>query len=75
MKDGNFMLDRRMRELLGKALVILVGPAFLIVSLLVINTSAAVATTGETIMSYLSFMVAFAAFAGGAFLWVRARHS
>jgi hypothetical protein len=69
------MLDRRMREWLGKALVILVGPAFLIASLLLINTSGTVVTTERTIMSYLAFMVAFAAFAGGAFLWVRARQA
>jgi hypothetical protein len=69
------MLDRRTRELLGKALVILVGPGFLIASLLIINTSETTASESETLLSYLAFMGAFAAFAGGAFLWIRARHS
>jgi hypothetical protein len=67
------MLDRRMRELLGKALVILVGPGFLIASLLIINTSETIATESETMLSYLAFMGAFAAFAGGAYLWITAR--
>lgn len=67
------MLDRRTQKILGQALVILVGPLCLLASLLVVSTSSDVVTTGETIGSYLAFMAALAAFAGGAFLWVRNR--
>lgn len=67
------MLARRTQKILGQILVVLIGPLCLLSSFLVVAASSDVVTTSETIVSYLAFMAALAAFAGGAFLWVRNR--
>ena len=67
------MLDYRNREMVGKALVIVVGPLFLIGSMVLIATGGDTVSDAVTILSYMIFMLAFAAFAGGAYLWVTSR--
>lgn len=67
------MDDRRINKLVGQGLVIVVGPLFVLASMYLIARSADVVTESETIWSYVVFMVGFAAFAGGAWLWVKNR--
>lgn len=67
------MDDRRINRLVGQALVIVVGPLFLLASLYLVARSADVVTDSETIWSYLVFMLALGSFAGGAWLWVKHR--
>jgi hypothetical protein len=38
-----------------------------------ISQSGDIVSTGETIISYMIFMLALAAIAGGAYLWITAR--
>jgi len=67
------MENPRTRELMGKILLFGVGPLFIIGSMVFISQSGDIISTGETIISYLIFMLALAAIAGGAYLWITAR--
>lgn len=69
------MQDKQKQEILGKALVVGVGPLCLIGSMVLIATSGDTVSDTVTILSYLVFMLAFAAFAGGAYLWITGRQA
>lgn len=67
------MQDPRTRELIGKVLLFGVGPLCIAGSMVFISQSGDIVSTGETIVSYMIFMLALAAIAGGAYLWITAR--
>lgn len=69
------MQDKQRQEMLGKALLFVIGPLFLIGSLVLVGTSGDTVSETVTILSYLVFMLALAAFAGGAYLWITSRQA